>query len=81
MTRRSETPPTAESAQLAGRITVDIVDHLKDETDAPAVLTGLGAAVIVELDRFGRDVDTFAATLRQLKAGRDAELAKQKREN
>ena len=71
----------SDTALLAGRITLDIVDHLKDETDAAAVLTGIGAAAVFELDRFGCDVDTFAATLRQLKAGRDAELARQKKEN
>lgn len=65
---------------LAGRITLDIVNHLSDEDDAPAILTGLGAAVVYELDRFGQTIEQFTKTLHMLKAGRDAELARQKRE-
>lgn len=66
---------------IAGTITVEIVDHLARETDGPEVLTGIGAAVVIQLDRFGVTVEQFADSLRRLKAGRDAELARQRGEN
>ncbi len=64
----------------SGQLIVDIVDHLKDD-DAPAVLTALGAIAVIELDRFGVTIEQFTATLWTLKAGRDSELSRQRREN
>lgn len=71
----------SDTVECAGRLTVEIVDHLEHETDGPAVLTGLGAACVVELDRFGESIDRFVLTLRMIKRGRDAELARQSKEN
>jgi hypothetical protein len=65
----------------AGVITLEIVDRLALEPDGPIVLTGLGAAVVVELDRFGATIEQFTDSLRALKARRDAEIARQRREN
>jgi hypothetical protein len=76
-----ENGPTGGIGQRAGQLTLDIVDHLKKESDGAVVLTAIGAAVVVELDRFERTIDEFSASLKKLKTGRDAELARQKREN
>jgi hypothetical protein len=69
------------NGSLAGQITVSIVDFLAGDSDRAEVLIGLGAAVVVELDRFGVTIDQFAESLRMLKSGRDAELARQASEN
>lgn len=69
------------TGSLAGQLTVDIVDHLKEIDDGPSILTALAAVVVVELGRFGRSIDDFAGSLVQIKTRRDAELARQKREN
>ncbi len=65
----------------AGTLTVEIVDHLSKETDGPEVLTGIGAAVVVECDRFEVTLEQFYESLVRLKAGRDAELARKRKEN
>jgi len=70
-----------DTALRAGMISLEIVDHLAACDDGPAVLTGIGAAVVVQLDRFGVTIEQFTASLHYLKAGRDAELARQKKEN
>lgn len=72
---------TKRTGEIAAQLTVDIVDHLAKEDDGPEILTALGAVVVVELDRFGQTIEEFTASLVMLKAGRDAEIARQKREN
>lgn len=76
-----ENAPAGDVGHRSGQFTLDIVDHLKKESDGAVVLTALGAAVVVELDRFDRTIDEFTASLRQLKADRTAELARQAKEN
>jgi hypothetical protein len=72
---------TDRTGFLAAQLTVDIVDHLEKIDDGPSILTALGAAVVVELDRFDCTIEQFADSLVGLKIRRDAELARQKREN
>lgn len=72
---------TDRTGILAGRLTIEIVDHLASIEDGPSILTALGAATVVELDRFGCTVEQFALSLVDLKTRRDAEMARKKREN
>lgn len=76
-----ENGPTGTVGERAGQLTLDIVDHLKKETDGAVVLTAIAAATVVELDRFEKTIDEFTASLRQLKSGRDAELTRRAKEN
>lgn len=76
-----ENGPTGDIGQRAGQLTLDIVEHLKKEVDGGVVLAAIGAAVVVELARFEKTIDEFTASLKYLKAKRDAELARQSREN
>jgi hypothetical protein len=70
-----------EPGTRAGTLTVEIVDHLAKEDDGPVVLTAIGAAAVVEIDRFGVTIEQFADSMRALKRGRDAELARKLKEN
>ena len=72
---------TRELAERTCALAVEISDHLEAETDGPTVLTGLGAAVVVQLDRFGGTIEQFTESLVRLKAGREAELSRQAMEN
>ena len=70
-----------DAAIGSGVLALEIIDHLNHETDGPTVLTALGAAAVFNIDRFEVTIERFMASLRQLKAGRDAEIARKKKEN
>lgn len=71
----------SEPGTRAGTLIVEIVDHLAKEDDGPMAITAIAAVSVVQIDRFGVTIEQFSDSLRLLKRSRDAELARQRKEN
>lgn len=67
------------STARCGVLIIEMVDLLAVESDLPAVLTALGAVVLVQLERANCTVEQFIESLHDLKVARDANLAAARR--